>query len=353
MSAPKGGARHFSKPLVDSSLLYKVFLKHQDLINDFKSYEILSRNSAVDPRGLHSLLPLVDDLVKLEPTGEIHLNPMKAALLKLLAECPKLNNSGHKGMVWVELRAGRINTILYHLRRLAKNTHMPSMVNALTACELAKLQETLKKVEAKEGGGAEDEARRNKAKALKKADSASALKKEDSPTPPRKLKRTASDVSLDPSGFPKMLASPPTNFLKKKKAHGRAAETKTEASPRDLKKSLGLMKRPATLKKGKAPATLKKEPGLKKPAAKHGLSLKKDRLPWVKVLKTTGKKPERCYLTGTHDLAKKPSLIVEVTKTRSNNYSFVVDKIWEALKKDHLTKEEALDMRDALCARFP
>ena len=89
-------------------------------------------------------------------------------------------------MVWVELRAGGIGAILYHLRRLAKNTHMPSMVNALTACELAKLQETLKKVEAKEGGGAEDEARRNKAKALKKADSASALKKEDSPTPPRK-----------------------------------------------------------------------------------------------------------------------------------------------------------------------
>ena len=81
--------------------------------------------------------------------------------------------------------------------------------------------------------------------------------------------------------------------------------------------------------------------------------MKKERLPWVNVLKATGKKPERCYLTGTHDLAKKPSLIVEVTKTRGNNYSFVVDKIWEALKKDHLTKEEALDMRDALCARFP
>ena len=82
MSAPKGGARHFSKPLVDSSLLYKVFLKHQDLINDFKSYEILSRNSAVDPRGLHSLLPLVDDLVKLEPTGGNSPKPYESCLVE-------------------------------------------------------------------------------------------------------------------------------------------------------------------------------------------------------------------------------------------------------------------------------
>ena len=263
-------------------MLYKVFLKHQDLINDFKSYEILSRNSAVDPRGLHSLLPLVDDLVKLEPTGEIHPNPMKAALLKLLAECPKLNNSGHKGVVWVELRAGRINTILYHLRRLAKNTNMPSMVNALTACELAKLQETLKKVEAKEGGGAEDEARRNKAKTLKKADSASALKKEDSPTPPRKLKRTASDVSLDPSGFPKMLASPPTNFLKKKKAHGRAAETKTEASPRDLKKSFRFDEEACHLEKGKSTCHLEKGTRFEKTCCQAWPFLEKGKAPMGK-----------------------------------------------------------------------
>ena len=42
---------------------------------------------------------------------------------------------------------------------------------------------------------------------------------------------------------------------------------------------------------------------------------------------------------------------MEVAKTIQ--YSWVVDRIKESLEKDHLTKGEALQMREDLCAEFP
>ena len=72
----------------------------------------------------------------------------------------------------------------------------------------------------------------------------------------------------------------------------------------------------------------------------------------MKLLKTTSRKSERCYLAGTHEKGGKPSLIVEVAKRRSLQYHWIIDSIMEALKKDNLTKEEALQMREDLCAKF-
>ena len=166
----------------------------------------------------------------------------------------------------------------------------------------------------------------------------------------RKLKSTASDVSVDSAGFPKMLASPKASppRLWKQKRPG----SKHQAEPtrhEDLKAALGVLKKPAAaLKKAVA-----KEGSLKKVPAKK-VSLKKEtRKPWVKLSKTTAKKPPRCYLTGSHSNEQKKFLIVEVAKTRSLQYSWVVDRIKESLEKDHLTKEEALQMREDLCAEFP
>ena len=69
----KGGARHFSKPVVDQGLLYRVFCEHQDLMVDMKGYEVLSRNSAVNGKALHQALPLIDALIALEPSAEFLL----------------------------------------------------------------------------------------------------------------------------------------------------------------------------------------------------------------------------------------------------------------------------------------
>ena len=55
----RGGARHKAKPYIDTGLLFKVLNKHEELVADMKGYEVVSRNSAVDPKALHALLPLV------------------------------------------------------------------------------------------------------------------------------------------------------------------------------------------------------------------------------------------------------------------------------------------------------
>ena len=49
----------------------------------------------------------------------------------------------------------------------------------------------------------------------------------------------------------------------------------------------------------------------------------------------------------------KPKLGVEVSQTMSKKYSFVVDKIKDALENENLSKEEAKDLRKTLCAEYP
>lgn len=385
----RGGARHFSKPLIDQGLLYKVLCDHEDLVMDMKGYEQLSRNSAVNPKAMHQMLPLINALVDIEGSAEIHPQGVRSALLHLITEKPELNTSKYNGAVFVNLRAERLGVLLHHVRKLARNKPTPSVVSALTAQEFQELTETLKKVQLrqtlplKKGGSQAAQAGEcskgslkkdwqplKKGKALKAtASSKGTLKKVKQGSPlkkgvvwgdgqpmvavspnSRKLKSTASDVSVDSAGFPKMLASPKASppRLWKQKRPG----SKHQAEPtrhEDLKAALGVLKKPAAaLKKAVA-----KEGSLKKVPAKK-VSLKKEtRKPWVKLSKTTAKKPPRCYLTGSHSNEQKKFLIVEVAKTRSLQYSWVVDRIKESLEKDHLTKEEALQMREDLCAEFP
>ena len=64
------------------------------------------------------------------------------------------------------------------------------------------------------------------------------------------------------------------------------------------------------------------------------------------------KKPERAYLVGARHTLEKVKLIAEVSHKKSLHYSLVIDKIWEALLQDHLTKAEAIQMREELCCQY-
>ena len=108
MSSSKGGARHFSKPFIESGLMLKVLLKHEALIKNFKVYELLSRNSAVDPSSMVHALEFVCDILELEPQCEIHPAPLRNGLLSMLQSKPSVNNTEHNGAVWVHMRAERI-----------------------------------------------------------------------------------------------------------------------------------------------------------------------------------------------------------------------------------------------------
>ena len=48
----KGGARQFSKPYVDSGLLFTVLEQNQQILQDMKTYELTSKCNSPDPKGL-------------------------------------------------------------------------------------------------------------------------------------------------------------------------------------------------------------------------------------------------------------------------------------------------------------
>ena len=90
MSGRKGGCRHTAKPHVD--MLLETLKKHESLLKHFGPYSAISANQAVDPKGLIHCLGLLEDLVKLSPTAEIHPGPLRQALLKMLGGNPRLND---------------------------------------------------------------------------------------------------------------------------------------------------------------------------------------------------------------------------------------------------------------------
>ena len=115
-----------------------------------------------------------------------------------------------------------------------------------------------------------------------------------------------------------------------------------------LQEAMGFKKPAASLKKASTrkratSSSLKKDHTLKKDSRKA----------WIKIRKTIAKNPARSYLVGTHQELEKAKLIVEVSQKKSKHYSWIIDKIWEALLKDNLSKAEAVKMRDAMCLQYP
>ena len=62
----KGGARHFAKPYVDTGLLFKVLEENHHILQNFGSYEHLSKSQGACFKGLIWTLPLWKGLVALE-----------------------------------------------------------------------------------------------------------------------------------------------------------------------------------------------------------------------------------------------------------------------------------------------
>ena len=74
-----------------------------------------------------------------------------------------------------------------------------------------------------------------------------------------------------------------------------------------------------------------------------------ERKKWQKLMVTSTKKPPfRTYICGTTEHKGKLSLIVETTERRHPMYQEILAEIKRRLEKDHLTKAEAIDLRQAL-----
>lgn len=219
----RGGARHFSKPWVDTGLVYQVLDENIEVLKDLGPYEHCSKNNSPDAKGLVATLPLWTGLLRLESSGEIHTQPLRTALISLLVECPSLNTGRHSGQVWANLKMERITTILFHVRKLGREKgSMAAAAAKLSRSELEALQRGLHLLNALEKAQALNKSALEKAQAFNKSalEKAEALEKakqkENNSTAlvpaesgqKRKLKKHESDVSMDSKGYPTMFDSP-------------------------------------------------------------------------------------------------------------------------------------------------
>ena len=363
----RGGHRHFPKPYVDPGILFKVLQNNQSLVEDLGGYERISKSQAPDPKALLANYDLCKGLISCEKSCQIHSQPLRTALLKVLADKPDMNNGNFSGEVWINLKIERLTTLMAHLRKLARDDNWGSCAAKLKATEFLQMkrllqsivipENALEKAKPLQKGTDASPAKSAKTKALGKAAASvgkavASLKKESVKF--RKLKREDSEVTLDSDGMPAMFRSPgkkkeaakaasvaasPT-ICRKRKAGSRLASS-SKGSPSTLNKAMGFaghLKRPAAaaLKKAK-PATVAKDTGVRKP--------------WLKLHKVKAAKPERSYILGSTD-GGKAKLVVEVSRTMSERYDSIIDALLLALKKESLTKKEALERRAELCSKW-
>ena len=273
-----------------------------------------------------------------------------------------VNATKFAGHVWCGLRAERLTVVLNHVRKLV-GTHLKQCAAKLTGLEFIQLKEVIDMVQPKLGtqqgeemlaltNGEEEEA----------GPSSSA----------RTLKKEISDISLDDLGLPKCFGDNPdtasdtltkgsetltkgsaalplakVSFLRRRPGKSLPSSSST-AKPEELKKAMGIgggKKKPKkkvktrklkSLTKGKQARPLTKGPCFKRPAARE---------PWAKILKTvTKKEPFR----GRHTATGKMHLIVQTTKAGHASYKEILQEIEKRLEQDHLTKEEAVQLRDQM-----
>ena len=377
----KGGPRHSQTPRPDVGLLSEAMAPHTALLKDLGAYETLSATHGADYHAMVKLIDLWRALGKVEPSHEIAPQSLRTALLSLLARAPDLNSGGYTGQVWASLKSERLGCLLNHVRRLKREPQgMSTAAALLTRSEFVQLQAGLSLVELK-------------APLEKEKPSAStspALGKG------RDLKQSDSDVSLNSLGLPKMFDSPkkeaasssckalvkaepessscralvkaepeqPEEGLEKPFASVARARRPGSRVPQKEERLMELMghsptpkalakKRPAAAL-GKAAAKAPKAAAKAKPAAKaplkKGTGEDPGRKPWVKLRKTIAQNPKRAYLQGTTDGLEKLRLVVEVPERRTPDFEEIIDEIKAALEKDHLTKAEAIAMRERLYA---
>ena len=401
------------KPYIDSGLLFRALNEHKGLVKDLGSYERISSVHAVDAAGLANVAALSKALLAVAPSAEIHSKPLRLALVQLYAVHPEVNGSKFNGETWATLRVERLTVVMNHLRQLARSEDaLQKAASQLTPSQYLQLKEVVAHIELREvppnewqtsaasqkAGAAVQKADAGLAKAEKEDDSKTTVY-EDYPSPAkRKLQPTLSEVSLDSQGFPRMLLTPEdakacespmqheeSSSARRKIQCGSSGSTWFTASREDLRKSMGytdqsgveeataLTKAEAALpkaapKKGriassKAKASAKaKEKNKVKAQAKQRVAKRpagqvtpsSEVLKWARLRFVQAKNPPRCYITGTTDVrATKLPLIVEVSATWSSRYVDIGKRILKALNEENITKEEALQMRQSLCERFP
>ena len=147
--AGKGGHRQFPKPYIDPGLIFTVLSANKEQVTDLGQYELISSSQAVDHKSLHQNRDLVKGFLKVSPSGEIHAQALKRALLQLLQQDPTINHSKQTGAVFCNLKQERLTTLMCHIRRVARESDWSVAAAKLTSSEFSQLKEVLNMVEIK------------------------------------------------------------------------------------------------------------------------------------------------------------------------------------------------------------
>ena len=103
--------------------LFDVFCKNKELVTDFGIYEFLGRTMAASGTGLHYLRDLLAGITDVCPGAYFEPVTIKMAVIRLLDKHSSLNSSDKLGKtVWAALKTERLVTILYHFRRVVRDT---------------------------------------------------------------------------------------------------------------------------------------------------------------------------------------------------------------------------------------
>ena len=280
------------------------------------------------------------------------------------------------------------------MRRLRLSCDLKACASKLTTAEFLQVQEVVGLMEKK------PDLQEASALALVQREEPSPLVEREVPQEPdkprKKLKVSISDVSVDSQGLPKMFGTPEPSAagspasskpLPKGQPHeenplpkGKPSEpnslpkgkkdslAKAIAEPSFLRRRLG-QQATKTSQANEQKANLKKELGFvaamkrlakknakRKPKAKSKKPLPKrnestptyPRKKWAKLRVTkSSKEPLRADITGTTETSGKGklSLIVKTTYKNHPKYLEILEHIKEKLEKDHLTKVEAIELR--------
>ena len=98
---------------------------HAGLLVDMGPYEVLSTGNGPDYKGLVSLAELWKGLLRVEPSGEIHSQPLKIALLSIMADNEHINKTSFTALE-------RVSCLLAHLRKIKRDGSLQVAAARLT-----------------------------------------------------------------------------------------------------------------------------------------------------------------------------------------------------------------------------
>lgn len=116
----RGGPRRVSRGSQDTGILVDALGAHAQIVINLGGYENISVTHQPDGKALVKLVPLINKLLAISPSGELSVAALKRALGQMVFQEPSLNASIYNNQLWASLRQERITCVMNHVRRLAR-----------------------------------------------------------------------------------------------------------------------------------------------------------------------------------------------------------------------------------------